>query len=65
VLNSLKDQEEASDFIYDEIIEQFYEVATHKHGCCVLQRCIDHSSNDQLHRLSKEIVVNSIDLVQD
>jgi hypothetical protein len=22
-------------------------VATHRHGCCVLQRCIDHASEAQ------------------
>jgi len=65
VLNSLKEQETSSDFIYDEIIQQFYDVATHKHGCCVLQRCIDHSSDNQLKKLANEIVENSIDLVQD
>lgn len=24
-----------------------FQVATHRHGCCVLQRCIDHASEQQ------------------
>lgn len=41
------------------------EVATHRHGCCVLQRCIDHASPDQQRQLVNEIIKNSLYLVQD
>lgn len=34
-------------FIYDAVSENCIEVATHRHGCCVLQRCIDYSANNQ------------------
>lgn len=34
-------------FIYDAITNNCIEVATHKHGCCVLQRCIDYASPSQ------------------
>ncbi|CAO3581344.1 unnamed protein product [Absidia cylindrospora] len=34
-------------FIYDAVSENCVEVATHKHGCCVLQRCIDYASTSQ------------------
>jgi hypothetical protein len=30
-----------SKFIYDIIDENIIEISTHKHGCCVLQKCID------------------------
>jgi hypothetical protein len=30
-----------SKFIYAIINENITEISTHKHGCCVLQKCID------------------------
>ncbi len=41
------------------------EVATHRHGCCVLQRCIDHASESQKVQLVSEITYNALALVQD
>lgn len=41
------------------------EVATHRHGCCVLQRCIDHASDHQRIQLVNEITYNALTLVQD
>jgi hypothetical protein len=40
-------------FIYDAITNNCIEVATHKHGCCVLQRCIDYASPSQKVRRMK------------
>ena len=34
-------------FVYDAVAEHCVEVATHRHGCCVMQRCIDHASENQ------------------
>jgi hypothetical protein len=36
-------------FIYDAVTtgSNCVQVATHRHGCCVLQRCIDHASEKQ------------------
>ncbi len=34
-------------FIYDEITHDCLPIAMHKHGCCVLQKCIDSSNPDQ------------------
>jgi hypothetical protein len=31
-------------------------VATHRHGCCVLQRCIDHASEAQKVLLQETII---------
>jgi len=28
-------------FIYDSMVSQCVEIACHKHGCCVMQKCID------------------------
>jgi Pumilio-family RNA binding repeat len=30
------------EFVYQEILDRFKMLANHKHGCCVIQRCIDH-----------------------
>ncbi|ODV78285.1 ARM repeat-containing protein, partial [Suhomyces tanzawaensis NRRL Y-17324] len=43
-------------FIYDSIIEDLYIVATHKHGCCVLQKCLNHVTLPQLEEFSKCIL---------
>lgn len=40
------------------------EVATHRHGCCVIQRCIDRASATQKLQLVNEIAAHSIILVQ-
>lgn len=38
---------EHKQFVYDAVSENCIQVATHRHGCCVLQRCIDYASDDQ------------------
>ncbi|KAL6450919.1 MPT5 Suppressor protein MPT5 [Candida maltosa Xu316] len=43
-------------FIYDSIIEDLYIVATHKHGCCVLQKCLNHVTLQQLGEFSLAIL---------
>lgn len=40
-------------------------VGTHRHGCCVLQRCIDHASGHQKAQLISQITANAFALVQD
>lgn len=32
------------EFVYQEILKDFKAIGVHKHGCCVLQRCIDRAS---------------------
>lgn len=44
-LNRLSFQD--NQFIYDAVAENCVEVATHRHGCCVMQRCIDHAVDQQ------------------
>lgn len=34
------------EFVYQEILDRFKMLANHKHGCCVIQRCIDHCTPD-------------------
>lgn len=56
---------EDNQFIYNAIATNLIEVATHRHGCCVLQRSIDHASPAQRLQLVTEIIFNSLYLVQD
>ena len=37
----------SNQFIYEEIMLNCLAIATHKHGCCVLQKCIDYSDETQ------------------
>ncbi|EPQ30113.1 uncharacterized protein PFL1_02230 [Pseudozyma flocculosa PF-1] len=56
---------EDNQFIYNAVAAHCVEVATHRHGCCVLQRCIDHASDSQRIQLVAEITYNALTLVQD
>lgn len=56
---------EDNQFIYNAISAHCVEVATHRHGCCVLQRCVDHASVSQKIQLVREITYNALTLVQD
>lgn len=62
-LNHLKAED--AQFIFDAVGENCVTVGTHRHGCCVLQRCIDHASGFQKVQLVRQITANSFHLVQD
>lgn len=55
---------EHNQFIYDSIAANVILVATHRHGCCVIQRCIDHAKGDQKEFLVNEIIFHGLELVQ-
>ena len=52
-------------FIYDSVCSNVVAVATNRHGCCVLQRCIDAASEYQREALVTCIVDSAVTLVQD
>jgi hypothetical protein len=52
-------------FIYDAVAQHCVQVSTHRHGCCVMQRCIDHGTQDQKLQLVEEIRKMALTLVQD
>jgi len=52
-------------FIFNEITKNIVSVATHKHGCCVVQWCIDYATPSQRQKLVGVIVQNSLELSQD
>ncbi len=55
---------EDSQFIYDAAVAHCVEVATHRHGCCVLQRCIDFATPPQKQSLVLEVAKHSLVLSQ-
>jgi pumilio RNA-binding family len=48
-----------NEFIFDKMIEQCYEIACHKHGCCVMQKCIQGGNLVQKNKLIDEIIKNT------
>jgi len=52
-------------FIFREITRNIVSVATHKHGCCVVQWCIDYANVEQRASLVNVIVENALELAQD
>ncbi|POS78455.1 pumilio domain-containing protein [Diaporthe helianthi] len=52
-------------FIFEAVGTSCVEVGTHRHGCCVLQRCIDHATGDQKLLLIQRITEHAVTLVQD
>ncbi|EOA22347.1 hypothetical protein CARUB_v10002964mg [Capsella rubella] len=52
-------------FIFEAATKFCMEIATHRHGCCVLQRCITDSVGEQHEKLVGEIARNSLRLAQD
>ncbi|KAJ1670447.1 hypothetical protein GGF38_001520 [Coemansia sp. RSA 25] len=52
-------------FIYDSVAGSCCDVATHRHGCCVFQRCIDFAAERQKNQLVDVIISQALQLVQD
>lgn len=56
---------EDSQFIYNAVGRDCIDVGTHRHGCCVIQRCIDHSNGRQRAELIKAITERAFALCTD
>lgn len=54
---------EDNQFIYNAVSQHCIEVATHRHGCCVLQRCIDHASEQQKVHLSIKLCASFMAII--
>eukprot|EP00899_Mesostigma_viride_P004092 jgi/Mesvir1/13684/Mv02120-RA.1 len=54
-----------SGFIFDAAAAHCVEISTHRHGCCVLQRCVDHATGAEQQRLLQQIAANALVLAQD
>ncbi|KAJ4966970.1 hypothetical protein NE237_018819 [Protea cynaroides] len=56
---------EDNKFIFKAAAKYCPDIATHRHGCCVLQRCIAHSIGEYREKLVAEIATNGLVLAQD
>ncbi|KAK8921487.1 hypothetical protein KSP39_PZI020336 [Platanthera zijinensis] len=56
---------EENKFIFDAAARHCVEIATHQHGCCVLQCCISRSTGDHYTKLIYEISTNGLLLARD
>ncbi|XP_012464845.1 uncharacterized protein LOC105783755 isoform X2 [Gossypium raimondii] len=56
---------EDNKFIFVAAAKYCVDIATHQHGCCVLQRCISHSTGEYRDKLVEEISTNGLLLAQD
>ncbi|KAH6766997.1 pumilio 7 [Perilla frutescens var. hirtella] len=54
-----------SKFIFVAAAKYCVDIATHQHGCCVLQRCISHSTGEHRENLVAEISANGLLLSED
>ncbi|XP_049932330.1 uncharacterized protein LOC116248757 isoform X2 [Nymphaea colorata] len=54
-----------NEFLFDAAAAHCVEIATHRHGCCVLQKCLHHSEGERRQRLVSEVVMNALILSQD
>lgn len=56
---------EDSMFIYDAACESIIDVGSHRHGCCVLQKCLAHASPKNQRKLVDRIIEEALSLVGD
>mmetsp|Transcript_3803 Transcript_3803/g.8530 ORF Transcript_3803/g.8530 Transcript_3803/m.8530 type:complete len:1021 (+) Transcript_3803:63-3125(+) len=54
-----------SKFVFDAVAESVGDVARHRHGCCVIQRCLDSPPGAARSNLVCRIVDKSLELMQD
>ncbi|XP_010276396.1 PREDICTED: uncharacterized protein LOC104611153 isoform X2 [Nelumbo nucifera] len=56
---------EYCEFLFEAATSHCVELATDRHGCCVLQKCLSHSDGEQRRQLICEITSNALMLSQD
>lgn len=54
-----------SQFIFDAVAVSVGDVARHRHGCCVIQRCLDSPQSQARSHLVRCIVDKALELMQD
>lgn len=52
-------------FVFDAVAASVGDVARHRHGCCVIQRCLDSPASEARSHLVNRIVEKSLELMQD
>lgn len=51
-------------FVDQMLAEACVPVATHRHGCCVLQRAMDAATQEQARMLVTQVCINALQLMQ-
>lgn len=54
-----------SKFVFDAVAASVGDVARHRHGCCVIQRCLDSPPTESRAHLVRRIVEKALELMQD
>ena len=54
-----------SQFVFDAVASSVGDVARHRHGCCVIQRCLDSPPSAARSNLVRRIVEKALELMQD
>jgi hypothetical protein len=52
-------------FIYEALTVDIMDIARHKYGCSMLQRCLDYATEEQARLVSDRVAVNALPLIQD
>lgn len=65
VLRCLYHQGIDNAFIIQAVAKRIVSVSMHKHGCCVVQWCLDYGTRAQREGLIDQIAKNALELVQD
>ncbi|XP_047083761.1 pumilio domain-containing protein C4G8.03c-like [Lolium rigidum] len=56
---------EENKFIFDAAANHCFEMAIHRHGCCVLQKCITSARGENQAKLIVEVCAHAFQLAQD
>ena len=52
-------------FIFDACMANCIEIGKHKHGCCVMQRCLEKGTKNQKLNLANYIIIHMPSLIED
>ncbi|EEY63101.1 uncharacterized protein PITG_14747 [Phytophthora infestans T30-4] len=56
---------EYNQFVFDAVCKECTTVGTHRHGCCVLQRCLDAANKTQKAEVIAQVERQAMKLMQD
>ncbi|CEG48683.1 rna-binding protein [Plasmopara halstedii] len=56
---------EYNQFVFDAVCQECTTVGTHRHGCCVLQRCLDAANKRQKTEVIEQVERQAMKLMQD
>uniref|UniRef100_K3W6G7 C3H1-type domain-containing protein n=1 Tax=Globisporangium ultimum (strain ATCC 200006 / CBS 805.95 / DAOM BR144) TaxID=431595 RepID=K3W6G7_GLOUD len=56
---------EYNQFVFDAVCKECTTVGTHRHGCCVLQRCLDAANKQQKAEVIAQVEKQAMKLMQD